>query len=154
MLLQFAAIWSISLYAIPLVATFIYQRNYSLTDNAACLSKLAAGAGALLIASLAARSYSRINNPAYVKFVQTLAEAYSQYNEKTKQELHKYDFEFSAWPVDFDVSELQRLDLCSFFLAKTLRILLLQLLALLSIVNVFSLLELEAKLSIVVFTDL
>ncbi|XP_014474388.1 PREDICTED: abhydrolase domain-containing protein 16A [Dinoponera quadriceps] len=105
--ISFAAIWSISLYAIPLVATFIYQRNYSLTDNAAYLSKLAAGAGAILIASLAARGYSRVSNPAYVKFVQTLAEAHSQYNEKTKQELHKYDFEFWAWPVDFDVSKLQ-----------------------------------------------
>ncbi|XP_032671121.1 phosphatidylserine lipase ABHD16A [Odontomachus brunneus] len=105
--IPFAAIWSISLYAIPFVATFIYQRNYSLMDNAVCLSKLAASAGAILIASLAARGYSRINNPVYVKFVQTLAEARSQYNEKTKQELHKYDFEFWAWPVDFDVSEFQ-----------------------------------------------
>lgn len=113
-LLQFAAIWSISLYAIPLVATFIYQRNYFLMDNAAYLSKLAAGAGAILIASLAARGYSRVNNPTYVKFVQTLAEARLQYNERTKQELHKYDFEFWAWPVDFDVSDLQRLDIYFF----------------------------------------
>lgn len=83
-------------------------------DNAVCLSKLAAGAGAILIASLAARGYSRVNNPVYVKFVQTLAEARLQYNEKTKQELYKYDFEFWAWPVDFDVSEFQRLDMYFF----------------------------------------
>lgn len=110
MILQFAAIWSISLYAVPLIATFMYQRSYSLTDNVFYLSKLAAGAGALLVASLAARGYSRVNNPVYTKFVQTLNEAHIQYNDKTKQELHKYDFEFWAWPVEFDLSELKRLN--------------------------------------------
>lgn len=113
--LQFAAIWSIGLYAVPLIATFMYQRSYSLTDNVFCLSKLAAGAGALLIASLAARGYSRVNNPVYVKFIETLNEAHLQYNERTKQELHKYDFEFWAWPVDFDISELKGLDTYIFF---------------------------------------
>ncbi|XP_012228848.1 phosphatidylserine lipase ABHD16A isoform X2 [Linepithema humile] len=105
--ISFAAIWSISLYAVPLIATFMYQRSYSLTDNVSCLSKLAAGAGALLVASLAARGYSRVNNPVYTKFVQTLNEAHLQYNNKTKQELHKYDFEFWAWPVEFDLSQLK-----------------------------------------------
>lgn len=103
-----------SLYAVPVIAMFaMYQRGYSLTDNASCLSKLAAGAGALLVASLAARSYSRVNNPAYVKFVETLNEAQLHYNASTKQELHKYDFEFWAWPMDFDMSELKRLDFIS-----------------------------------------
>ncbi|XP_029160510.1 protein ABHD16A [Nylanderia fulva] len=105
--ISFAAIWSISLYAVPVIATFLYHRSYSLTDNIFCLSKLAASVGALLIASLAARGYSRANNPCYVKFMETLNEAQLQYNERTKQELHKYDFEFWAWPVDFDILELK-----------------------------------------------
>ncbi|XP_036141377.1 phosphatidylserine lipase ABHD16A isoform X2 [Monomorium pharaonis] len=105
--ISFAAIWSISLYAAPVIAMFaMYQRGYSLTDNVSCLSKLAASAGALLVASLAARGYSRVNNPVYVKFVETLNEVHLHYNANTKQELHKYDFEFSAWPVDFDASKL------------------------------------------------
>ncbi|EFN89228.1 Protein BAT5 [Harpegnathos saltator] len=106
-IVSFAAMWSISLYTIPLVATFAYECSSSLLDNAICLSKLAASAGAIFIASLVARGYSRVNNPVYMKFAQILDEAHSQYNEKTKQELHKYDFEFWAWPVDFDVSKLQ-----------------------------------------------
>ena len=89
----------------------MYQRGYSLTDNVSCLSKLAAGAGAFLVASLAARGYSRVNNPVYVKFMETLNEAHLHYNASTKQELQKYDFEFWAWPIDFDVLELRRLDL-------------------------------------------
>lgn len=108
--LQFAAIWSISLYAVPVIAMFAMYQRASLTDNVSYLSKFVAGAGALLVASLAARGYSRSNNPVYVKFVQTLNEAQLHYNASTKQELHKYDFEFWAWPVDFDVLELKRLD--------------------------------------------
>jgi len=101
--------WSISVYAVPLIATFMYHRNYSLTDNAFYLSKLVASASVLLITSLAARSYSRVNNPVYVKFIQTLNEAHLHYNKRTKQELLKYDFEFWGWPVDFDILKLKRL---------------------------------------------
>lgn len=108
-LLQFAAIWSIGLYAVPVIAMFLY-RGYSLTDNVSCLSKLAASASVLLVASLATRGYYRVNNPVYVKFVETLNEAQLHYNVSTKQELNKYDFDFWAWPVEFDVSAPRRLD--------------------------------------------
>ncbi|XP_011693585.1 PREDICTED: abhydrolase domain-containing protein 16A isoform X2 [Wasmannia auropunctata] len=105
--ISFAAIWSISLYAVPVIAMIaMYHRGYSLTDNASYLSKWAASAGAILVASLAARGYSRVNNPQYVKFVETLNEAHLHYNASAKQELHKYDFEFWAWPVEFNVSKL------------------------------------------------
>ncbi|KAH0949059.1 hypothetical protein HN011_000534 [Eciton burchellii] len=105
--ISFAAMWSMSVYAVPLIATFMYHRNYSLTDNAFYLSKLVASASVLLITSLAARSYSRVNNPVYVKFIQTLNEAHLHYNKRTKQELLKYDFEFWGWPVDFDILKLK-----------------------------------------------
>ena len=104
----FAAMWSISLYTIPLVATFCYERGSSLTDNVYLLSKLLFGAGAILIASLVARSCSRASNPVYLKFVQTVNEASARYNAETKEELHKYDFEFWAWPVDFKVTDVER----------------------------------------------
>ena len=102
----FAAIWSISLYTIPLVAIFFYQRNSSFSDNIYSLSKLVVGAGAIFIASLIARSCSRANNPVYLKFLKTLDDANAHYNTETKQELHKYDFEFWAWPVDFKVPDI------------------------------------------------
>ncbi|KZC04807.1 PREDICTED: abhydrolase domain-containing protein 16A isoform X2 [Dufourea novaeangliae] len=97
----FAAIWSISLYTIPLVATFFYQRSNPLLDNVYLLCKVVAGAGIILIASLAARGCSRANNPVYLKFLKTLHDATAHYNAETKQELQKYEFEFWAWPVDF-----------------------------------------------------
>ncbi|XP_053994786.1 phosphatidylserine lipase ABHD16A [Hylaeus volcanicus] len=104
----FAAIWSISLYTIPLVATFFYQQRGSLTDNIYLLSKLAAGAGVILIASLAARGCSRANNPIYLKFLKTLNEANAHYSAETKEELHKYEFEFWAWPVDFKINDVEK----------------------------------------------
>ncbi|XP_076169543.1 phosphatidylserine lipase ABHD16A [Ptiloglossa arizonensis] len=104
----FAAMWSISLYIIPLVATFFYERSSSLIDNLYLLSKLAAGASVILTASLVARSCSRANNPVYLKFLKMLNEANMHYNPETKQELHKYEFEFWAWPIDFKISDVER----------------------------------------------
>ncbi|XP_033340542.1 phosphatidylserine lipase ABHD16A [Megalopta genalis] len=103
----FAAIWSISLYTIPLVATFFYQRSNPLIDNVYLLCKFAAGAGIILIASLVARGCSRANNPVYLKFLKTLNDANARYNAETKQELHKYEFEFWAWPVDFKIADVE-----------------------------------------------
>lgn len=107
MCIQFAAIWSISLYTIPLVATFFYQRNTPILDNIFLMNKLVASAGAILIASLVARGFSRANNPTYLKFLKTLHDARAHYNSETKQELQKYEFEFWAWPVDFNVANVE-----------------------------------------------
>ncbi|XP_043585203.1 phosphatidylserine lipase ABHD16A [Bombus pyrosoma] len=104
----FAAIWSISLYTIPLVAIFFYQHSNSITENISFLCKLAASASAIFIASLAARGCSRANNPIYLKFLKTLNEVNAHYTVETKQELDKYEFEFWARPVDFDVRDIEK----------------------------------------------
>ncbi|CAK9829038.1 Phosphatidylserine lipase ABHD16A [Anthophora retusa] len=103
----FAAIWSISQYTIPLVAVFFYQCSNSLTENLHTLSKLAVGAGAIFITSLCARSYSRACDSVYLKFLKALEEAHADYNSETKQELHKYEFEFWAWPVDYKYTDIE-----------------------------------------------
>ncbi|XP_076622842.1 phosphatidylserine lipase ABHD16A [Colletes latitarsis] len=103
----FAAIWTISLYTTPLVATVFYQRGSCLVDNVYFLGKVAAGASVILLASLAARSYSRASNPTYLKFLKTLNDATMHYNAETKQELHKYEFEFWAWPIDFKITDVE-----------------------------------------------
>ncbi|KAF3425774.1 hypothetical protein E2986_10068 [Frieseomelitta varia] len=104
----FAAIWSISLYTIPLVAIFFYEHSSSITENIFSLSKLAASASAIFIASLAARSFSRATNPVYLKFLKTLYEANAHYSAETKQELDKYEFEFWARPVDFNIKDVEK----------------------------------------------
>ncbi|KAK0180687.1 hypothetical protein PV327_003045 [Microctonus hyperodae] len=107
---SFAAIWSISLHALPFIATLMYRRSTSLAENAYTISKFVVGAGAIIIASLAVRGCARVSNPTYLKFIKTLNKARQAYNYESKQDLLKYDFEFWAWPVDFRVDSLERSD--------------------------------------------
>lgn len=100
--------WSFGLYAVPFVATFMYRRSYPLADQVYSLTKVAAGAGVILFVSLVARGYSRASNPVYLEFVQTLNKAKARYDSETKKQLLKYDFEFWAWPVDFEFSKEAR----------------------------------------------
>lgn len=99
--MQFAAAWSLSFYAIPLIAFSMYKRGAPLAD-AYVLLQVMAGAGFLFFSSMMARGYSRANNPTYMKFVKTLEQAKVDYNSNVRQELGKYDFDFWAWPVDFN----------------------------------------------------
>ncbi|XP_012257242.2 phosphatidylserine lipase ABHD16A [Athalia rosae] len=103
-LTSFGLMWSFGLYAMPFVSTFMYRRSHPLADQVYGLSKMAAGAGIVLIASLVARGYSRASNPIYVEFIRTLNKAKVHYSSDSKQQLLKYDFEFWAWPVDFDIN--------------------------------------------------
>ncbi|XP_047353012.1 phosphatidylserine lipase ABHD16A [Vespa velutina] len=106
-IISFTAVWSISYYAFTSAAVFMYRNSYSVMDIIYNLSKVAASAGIILIASLAARGYSRANNAIYSKFLKTLRNCNTNYNVTTKQELCKYDFEFHLWPVEFVVTTLQ-----------------------------------------------
>ncbi|XP_057333480.1 phosphatidylserine lipase ABHD16A [Microplitis mediator] len=107
---SFATLWSLSIWAVPIISPFIFRRNYSLVENVYTLSKFFAGAGVIFIASLAVRGYARANNPTYIKFMKTLTKAQRAYNDESKEALLKYDFEFWAWPADFHVLSLERPD--------------------------------------------
>ncbi|XP_033223221.1 phosphatidylserine lipase ABHD16A [Belonocnema kinseyi] len=99
---SFVAMWSLGLYTFPLVAMLMYRRITPLVDIYS-LSKFMAGAGIILVTSLVARGYSRASNPIYAKFIKTLEEAKIRDHSEARKELNKYDFEFWAWPVDFQV---------------------------------------------------
>ncbi|XP_024946678.1 protein ABHD16A isoform X2 [Cephus cinctus] len=120
----FATMWSISIYAIPFVAIFMYQKVYPLSEHwhihLYSVLKLQAIAGAILIASLIARSYSRAVNPVYLEFINTLNKAKACVSHETRQELHNFDFEFWAWPVDFRVSDVH--GLAAYVIAHTFAI--------------------------------
>ncbi|XP_014218888.1 protein ABHD16A [Copidosoma floridanum] len=105
--ISFAAAWSLSIYAIPLIVIALFRRGSPLAD-AFTISQFMTGAGIILVTSLVARGYSRSKNPTYLKFMKVLDDAKSHYTYETKQELGKYDFEFWAWPIDFDVSSIEK----------------------------------------------
>ena len=83
----------------------MFRRGSPLAD-ALTITQFMTGAGIILVTSLMARGYSRAKNPTYMKFMKVLDDARSHYTFETKQELGKYDFEFWAWPVDFNVKTL------------------------------------------------
>lgn len=76
--------------------------------DAYVMSKFLTGAGLILVTSMMARGYSRANNPTYLKFMKVLEDAKSHNTSESKQELGKYDFEFWAWPIDFDVATVEK----------------------------------------------
>ncbi|CAL7939967.1 unnamed protein product [Xylocopa violacea] len=106
--IYFAAIWSISLYTIPLVAIFFYQNSNYMTPVVSSWGKLVARASTILFLSLATRGFSRAANPVYLKFWETLSKANISYNEETKRELDMYDFEYWAKPIDFKMSSEEK----------------------------------------------
>lgn len=85
----------------------MYYRGFYLIDSTCTLSKIVIGASAILIVSLMARGYSRMSNPVYMKFLKTLDDAKAHYNSETRGALCEYDFEFWAWPADFNASQVQ-----------------------------------------------
>ncbi|XP_051175439.1 phosphatidylserine lipase ABHD16A [Leptopilina boulardi] len=100
---SFVTMWSLSLYTFPLMAILIYRRITPVFDFYS-LTKFAAGAGLILVTSLVARGYSRASNPLYTKFIKILEEAKVRNPSEARKELNKYDFEFWANPVDFQVA--------------------------------------------------
>jgi hypothetical protein len=98
--------WSFTIYAIPLIVIVLFRRGSPLAD-AYTISQFITGASIILATSLMARGYSRAKNPTYLKFMKVLDNAKAHY-PNTKQELGRYDFEFWAWPIDFDMSMTEK----------------------------------------------
>lgn len=101
-------LWDIGIYATPLVGLYYYKYDYTFASSFVSLFKLIAGAGIVVMVSLCLRGYGRATNPQYKQFIGTLNEVKAE--PQKKQLLRKYDFDFKAWPVDFDCSKVARSD--------------------------------------------
>ncbi|KAF6201546.1 hypothetical protein GE061_003937 [Apolygus lucorum] len=95
-------------YTTPLVMWFLYRRGYLSTEGAFALGKLSLSIGIIMGTSYCIRSYGRAINPKYRKFLEKL-EALRRYQEGDRssgsnalKEIKRYDFEFSAWPVQYE----------------------------------------------------
>ncbi|KAI5734825.1 hypothetical protein M8J77_010832 [Diaphorina citri] len=93
---------SISLYFSPVIAFILYKRGFFTPEGGTLLIKFFSGLGAVYVASYAIRSMGRSQNSQYLEFLRILAKAQSHFSSEAKAELMQYDFEFSAWPVEFD----------------------------------------------------
>ena len=70
-------------------------------SGAVTVSKFLMGICAIYVLSMNIRALGRAANPTYREFLDVLTLALRDFNVEIKQKLQLYDFEFSAWPVEF-----------------------------------------------------
>lgn len=96
-------VWSVSYYTSPLIFTFLYRRGYLVADSMPTLAKLTTSVGLIVIISLFMRGMGRRQSRAYTNMINALIQAQAN---PSSDALRRFDIEFSAWPVDFDVKAL------------------------------------------------
>lgn len=96
-----------------LIANFIKKYLYKsqIPQSSISLSsfqlKLGSGIGVIIAITLCIRGLGRSNNVNYQRFIKCLEDAkLDPKNPDLKRKLRKFDFEFEAWPVDFDVNQV------------------------------------------------
>ena len=93
------------LYVSPIVIPWAISRGWASSEGYTLISKLLVGVGVVVAGAYIIRTYARLSNPVYRNFISVLNSAQASYTSSTKRELSEYDFDFSAWPVDFDVRQ-------------------------------------------------
>jgi len=95
----------ILLYASPLVLPLAVRQGWvSMTgEGVISLSKFLTGLGIVVAGAILLRTLGRLSNPAYTQFIKELANAKKDLTSSGKAVMSRYDFDFSAWPVDWDV---------------------------------------------------
>lgn len=101
---------TLSVYASPLLAGYIYRKGMTTANHVSYLSKCLATLGASFGLAYLIRGFGRYRNPDYVRFTEVLHEA--KHDMQKRALLQNYDFEFFAWPVDFrwDESDIRSED--------------------------------------------
>jgi len=69
------------------------------------MSKFLAGVGVVVAGAIIIRTLGRLSNPVYTHFTSILATTQRNYTTANKKLISEYDFQFSSWPVDFDVQQ-------------------------------------------------
>lgn len=99
--------WSVGYYTSPLLVTFLYRRGYLVADSIPTLAKITTSVGLIVIISLVMRGLGRKQSRSYNNMMKALVRAKaSKTASDASSELRRFDIEFKAWPVDFDVKAL------------------------------------------------
>ena len=93
------------LYVSPIVIPWALNRGWASHDGIVWMTKFLAGVGFVVAGAFIIRTLGRMSNPVYTNFTSVLANTQRNYNADTKKLISQYDFDFSSWPVDFDVLE-------------------------------------------------
>ncbi|KAJ8969938.1 hypothetical protein NQ314_001519 [Rhamnusium bicolor] len=93
--------WKFGVYTSPFLVGILYQRGYFEPEGLVTLTKLVTSVGVILVVSFCFRGLSRAQNPTYQNFFSTLQSSQKKMTPAIKQQLNMYDFEFTAWPVEY-----------------------------------------------------
>lgn len=101
--------WNIVFYTSPIIIAFFYCRGYFVAKSISNVVRVTAGIGIIVFISLCIRGIGRSKSVDYIKFVKVLDAAKANVtNQNAKEHLRMFDFEFSGWPVDFNVKDVSR----------------------------------------------
>ncbi|XP_064649603.1 phosphatidylserine lipase ABHD16A-like [Lineus longissimus] len=98
--------YSISYYTSPILATFLYRRGYFTVDGGLSMVRFLSNIGVLFVGAFILRGIGRYRNEDYITFLTVLVNATRDYTPENKRKLSFYDFDFYAWPIDFDIKEV------------------------------------------------
>lgn len=95
--------WSFSIYTTPILIPYLYKHDYFSWEGILNLMKLATTISAIILGSYFIRGVGRSLNPKYVTFLHVLEESFTKF-PKEKASLARYDFQFHAWPAEYNFS--------------------------------------------------
>ncbi|KAL8568210.1 hypothetical protein ACOMHN_027733 [Nucella lapillus] len=95
------ACWSISWWSSPVIMTVLYRRGYFSHEGMVSVSKFLFSVGIVYAGAFCLRGLGRLTNPDYTMFISVLIQTLHSPSLPHKRLLHRYDFDFWAWPVDF-----------------------------------------------------
>ncbi|XP_065216129.1 phosphatidylserine lipase ABHD16A isoform X1 [Planococcus citri] len=96
-------LWHVTCYAFPVMVYTAYKRNYFTTEGQIFLLKLGAVGAITICSAFVLRALGRATNATYLEFNEKYRSIIRNYNSETKKQLQNYEFDYTAWPVDFDL---------------------------------------------------
>ncbi len=94
----------LGVYMSPFLLPYFFRRLEGLRQNPRPLADFAFGVYCFYFLGLLLRAYGRFNNPTYKEFAEVLRKAKLDFSTEAKEALSAYDFEFWAWPVEFNAT--------------------------------------------------
>ena len=107
-LLQLKLIFNLGLYTSPLYFSYVLRRVDSYRQNPRSFGELCFCISCFYAAGYFLRAAGRLVNPAYMEFNQVLRTSTrsAEFSGTNKAALSRYDLDFWAWPVEFQMRSL------------------------------------------------
>ncbi|XP_044766983.1 phosphatidylserine lipase ABHD16A isoform X2 [Coccinella septempunctata] len=99
-------IWKLGLYTSPFIVGILYHKDYFTHEGLLSLTKFVTSIGVILVISYISRGLGRSFDDTYKNFIKALEEVNQEITPITKRNISAYDFEFYAWPIEYNLQQL------------------------------------------------